>query len=79
MDDRVMGGLAMVGSVLVLLMYGFFLFFGEYGLLVIKVTAFAAVALILLMTAWIGYTLYTTPAPMSDFDLSEPEDGEAVE
>lgn len=79
MDDRIKGGLVMVGSIVVLLMYGIFLFFGEYGLFLVKISAFSAVAMVLLMMAWIGYTLYTTSAFTSDFDLSEPDDGKVEE
>jgi predicted DNA-binding transcriptional regulator len=61
--DRVIGGLIFILSILVILVYGWLLFFTEYFMIALQVTAFIAVAGILAILAWIGYTLATTPPP----------------
>jgi len=76
-DDRVMGAFVMIGSFVVLALYGVCVIFSEYGLLVVKWTAFLAVTGALAITAWIGYTLATTPSPEPlEFSMDESE-GEA--
>ena len=76
-DDRTLGGIILVGSLAAIVIYFWLLFVSPWAWLTIKVSAFVAVGLVLLIVAWIGYTLATTPPPMplEDFDLeSEPED-----
>jgi predicted DNA-binding transcriptional regulator len=69
MDDRVLGGVILVGSLLGAACYFWLVFLSPWSLLVIQVSAFAAVAAVLVIVAWIGYTLATTPppAPLEDF------------
>ncbi len=47
------------------------LFISPWGDLTIKVSALLAVGMVLLIIAWIGYTLATTPPPMplENFDV----------
>jgi len=47
-----------------------------WSLLTIQISAFAAVGMVLLIMAWIGYTLATTPPPMpiEDFDFESEEE-----
>jgi predicted DNA-binding transcriptional regulator len=76
-DDRTLGGIILVGSLTAIVIYFWLLFVSPWAWLTIKVSAFVAVGLVLLIVAWIGYTLATTPPPMplEDFDLeSESED-----
>ena len=74
MDDRVMGAFVMIGSFIVLFFYGFFVFFSDFALLVVKLTAFLVVAAVLGVAAWIGYTLATTPLPEPlDFSMEDTE------
>jgi predicted DNA-binding transcriptional regulator len=49
--------------VIVVLVYGWILFFTEWTLLLIQVTLMIAVAGLGGILAWIGYTLATTPPP----------------
>ena len=49
----------MIGIVI----YGWILFFTEWTILLLQITGFVAVAAILGILAWIGYTLATTPPP----------------
>ena len=50
-------------SVIVVVVYGWILFFTEWTLLLIKLTLMIAVAGLAGILAWIGYTLATTPPP----------------
>ena len=63
MDDRVIGALILVGSILGILVYFWLVFLSPWMLLTMQLTAFIAVAAVLVILAWIGYTLATTPPP----------------
>ena len=60
-NDRSIGGLILVGSIVGILLYLYLIIF--YSLLVLIITAFVGVALILGIMAWIGYTMATAPPP----------------
>jgi predicted DNA-binding transcriptional regulator len=79
-DDRVLGWAILVLSLAGVVVYFWLLFMSPWALLTIQVSAFLAVGLCLLVMAWIGYTLATTPPPMplEDFDF-EAELGESEE
>jgi len=80
LDDKVSGYLILVGSLLCIACYFYLVFLSPWILLTIQVSAFMAVAAILLIMSWIGYTLATTPPPLplEDFD-EEPAKEEKVE
>jgi hypothetical protein len=59
--DRVMGVIILVMSVLILLVYGWFLIISP--MIVLQITAFVAVGAALVMAAWIDTTIATTPPP----------------
>jgi len=59
----VIGALILVASVIGIIVYGWILFFTEWTMLLLKITGFVAVAVVLGILAWIGYTLATTPPP----------------
>jgi len=61
--DQAVGALLCVGSVLGILAYGWLLFASEWAMLVLQLTGFIAVAAVLGILSWIGYTLATTPPP----------------
>ncbi len=61
--DQLLGALVMVGCIIGIIVYGWVLFFTAFWQLLIKLTAFVAVAGLLGILAWIGYTLATTPPP----------------
>ena len=61
--DQVIGALILAASVIGIIIYGWILFFTEWTILLLQLTGFAAVAAILGILAWIGYTLATTPPP----------------
>ncbi|MEM4488672.1 MAG: transcriptional regulator [Desulfurococcaceae archaeon] len=61
--DRVVGILLFTVSILIILVYAWILFFTQWAMLVIQITLMIAVAGVLGILAWIGYTLATTPPP----------------
>ena len=60
-NDKALGALIMVVSIIIILVYAYLDI--VYPLILLQVTAFIAVAALLGVLAWIGYTLLTTPAP----------------
>jgi predicted DNA-binding transcriptional regulator len=63
--DQVVGVVLMPVSISIIVGYGWLLFFTEWTLLLIQLTLMIAVAAVLGVVAWIGYTLATTPPPKS--------------
>jgi len=59
------------GSLLGIVCYFYLVFLSPWGLLVVRISAFLAVAAVLVIVAWIGYTLATTPSPEPLDDLAE--------
>jgi len=59
--DRVVGVIILVMSVLILLVYSWFLIVSP--MIVLQITAFVAVGAMLVIAAWIGWTMATTPPP----------------
>jgi predicted DNA-binding transcriptional regulator len=75
MDDRVIGAGILVGSILGICIYFWLVFLSPWTVLVIQVSAFAAVAALLAIVAWIGYTLATTPPPKPIEELEKELEG----
>ena len=69
MDDRVLGGVILFVSLLGVVGYFYLVFLSPWASLVIQISAFLAVAAVLAIMAWIGYTLATTPPPEPLEDL----------
>jgi len=61
----------LVASIVGIVVYTWLLF--TYAILVLQITAFVAVALVLVIAAWIGWTMATTPppAPLEDIPVEE--------
>lgn len=59
--DQVYGVVIFLISVVGIILYGWFVY--SWPLITLQITAFLAVALILAIAAWIGYTMATTPPP----------------
>ena len=75
MEDRTTGWIILFVSLLGIIIYFYLLFLSPWSYLTMKISAFAAVGAILLIIAWIGYTLASTPPPMPLDDLNlEPDD-----
>ena len=73
--DQTMGWSILLGSILGIAAYFYLVFLSPWTMLTINISAFTAVAAILLIIAWIGYTLATTPppTPMEELDLDTME------
>ena len=80
-NDKVLGWGILVGSIAGIIVYFWLLFMSPWALLTLQVSALAAVGVILLIMAWIGYTLATTPPPMplEDFDFDSGLDKDESE
>ncbi len=61
--DQVIGVGLLIVSIIVIIVYGWLVFFTEYAMLLLQLTGFIAVAGVFGILAWIGYTLATTPPP----------------
>lgn len=59
--DQSIGAVMLVAAIAGILIYGWLLY--AYPLIVLQVTAFLAVAMILVIVGWIGWTMATTPPP----------------
>ena len=59
--DQLYGALIFLASVAGILIYVWSLF--TFALIVLQLTALVAVGAILVIAAWIGYTMATTPPP----------------
>lgn len=81
-QDRLIGYLLLVVSIAGLGVYGWLLFLAPPGWawVTVQVSALVAVEAALLIVAWIGYTMATTPppTPIEDMDL-EFDEGPMVE
>jgi len=71
LNDKTLGYVILLGSLLGIACYFYLIFLSPWIMLTIQVSAFLAVAAILLIMAWIGYTLATTPPPMPLEDFVE--------
>ena len=53
----------LLGSIIALIVYVWAVLLSEWWVIVIKLTGVLAVGAVLVILAWIGYTLATTPPP----------------
>ncbi len=60
-NDKSLGAVTLLGSVLGIILYGALLYYFPMALL--ELTAFVAVVVLLGILAWIGWTMATTPPP----------------
>ena len=84
MDDKVSGYAVLFGSLLGIVCYFYLLFLSPWTLLTVQISAFPAVTAVLMIMAWIGYSLATTPSPMpledwEEESSTEEERGESAE
>lgn len=70
-NDRAIGGTILGVSVLGIVIYGALLALPWAWEWTIRITAFLAVALLLGILAWIGYTMATTPPPEPITDIPD--------
>ena len=75
MNDKTLGYIILAGSIMGIVIYFYLLFISPWCWLTIQVSAMLAVGMMLLIVAWIGYTLATTPPPMplEELDIDTDE------
>jgi predicted DNA-binding transcriptional regulator len=61
--DQLIGAAIMLCAIAGIIIYGWIMFFTTWDIILLKITGFIAVAGVLGILAWIGYTLATTPPP----------------
>lgn len=61
--DQLLGAVIMICAIAGIIIYGWIMFFTRWDILLLKITGFIAIAGVLGILAWIGYTLATTPPP----------------
>lgn len=61
--DQAIGMLLLVAGILGTIIYGWLVFLSQWSFFVLQLTGFIAVAIILAIVSWIGYTMATTPPP----------------
>ena len=69
--DQGIGAVLLAASIAGIVVYAWLLF--TYAIVVLQITAFIAVAAVLVIAAWIGWTMATTPppAPLEDIPVEE--------
>jgi len=69
--DQAIGAILLIGCILGIFIYGWLVFASQWAFLTLQITGFIAVAGILAILAWIGYTLATTPPPKPIEDIEK--------
>ena len=59
--SKVGGFFLLIVSVTAFIIYAYFILMTEFGLVILKLTVLAAVAALLAVLGWIGYTIITAP------------------
>ena len=59
--DQGIGAVLLVAGIVGIIIYAWLLF--AYAIVVLQITAFVAIAAVLVILAWIGWTMATTPPP----------------
>ena len=72
--DQSIGVVILLGSVLGIALYGWLLY--AFPIIVLELTAFAAVGAVLCIVAWIGWTMATTPPPEPIESMIADSEGE---
>jgi hypothetical protein len=55
------GAVLLFASIVVFVAYAYLLLASEWSMLILQFTALAAVAILLMILGWIGYTMLTAP------------------
>ena len=59
--NRGTGAALLAIAIVAFIIYAYFLLGSEYGMIILKLTVLAAVAILLTVLGWIGYTMMTAP------------------
>jgi hypothetical protein len=64
--SRIAGYILLVASILTFIIYTYLLLNTDLGILILQLTILAAIAALLAVLAWIGYTMATAPTHQED-------------
>ncbi len=64
--SRGSGAALLVISIVAFVLYAYFLLGSQYGIIILQLTVLAAVAILLAVLGWIGYTMLTAPRTEED-------------
>jgi predicted DNA-binding transcriptional regulator len=64
--SRIAGYTLLVASILAFIIYAYLLLGTDLGILIVQLTVLAAIAALLAVLAWIGYTMATAPTHKED-------------
>ena len=64
--NRIAGYTLLVASILAFIIYAYLLLGTDLGILILQLTVLAAIAALLAVLAWIGYTMATAPTHQED-------------
>jgi hypothetical protein len=59
--SKIEGFFLLIVSITAFMIYAYFLLMTEFGILILKLTVLGAVATLLAVLGWIGYTIITAP------------------
>jgi predicted DNA-binding transcriptional regulator len=59
--SKAVGLALLMFSIIIFIIYAYFLFATEWGIMILKFTVLGAAAALLAVLAWIGYTMATAP------------------
>ena len=59
--NRGTGAALLAIAIVAFIIYAYFLLSSEYGMIILKLTVLVAVAILLTVLGWIGYTMMTAP------------------
>ena len=59
--NREVGAILLIVSVVSFILYAYFLLGTQYSMIIIQLTVLGAVAILLTVLGWIGYTMLTAP------------------
>ncbi|HEX6028051.1 MAG TPA: hypothetical protein VFY64_03325 [Nitrososphaeraceae archaeon] len=64
--NRIAGYTLLVASILAFIIYAYLLLGTDLGILILQLTVLAAIAALLAVLAWVGYTMATAPTHQED-------------
>jgi uncharacterized membrane protein len=65
-SGRQAGAILLIVSIVAFILYAYFLLGTQYSMIIIQLTVLGAVAILLIVLGWIGYTMLTAPKTEED-------------
>ena len=61
--NRGTGAVLLITAIVAFIIYAYFLLGSQYSIVILQLTVLGAVAVLLTVLGWIGYTMLTAPKP----------------